>query len=243
MNLFFSMLILFCVGSMIGWIIELFYRRFVSTHKWINPGFLTGPCLPLYGFGVATLFLMSTKLNFNILIDNTIVSDILTILVMGISMTLIEFVAGIIFIKGMKIKLWDYSDRKFNIQGIICPTFSFIWLFIAALFYYLMKTPCQKFLNNIGENFVTKPALPFILGIFYGVLIIDFAISMNLSTKIRKIAKENKMVIIYEQLKVYIQEVNKKRKEKINYFLPFKSKISLKEHIENLLKSIKEKKK
>lgn len=34
---------LFVIGSLIGWIIELFLRRFVSQKKWMNPGFLTGP--------------------------------------------------------------------------------------------------------------------------------------------------------------------------------------------------------
>ncbi|MBR0031622.1 MAG: hypothetical protein IJP61_04990, partial [Treponema sp.] len=44
---------LFFAGSIIGWGIELFWRRFFSKNnpekKWINPGFLTGPYLPLYG--------------------------------------------------------------------------------------------------------------------------------------------------------------------------------------------------
>ena len=32
-----------------------FFRRFFSIRKWINPGFLNGPYLPMYGFG-ALLF-------------------------------------------------------------------------------------------------------------------------------------------------------------------------------------------
>ena len=47
---------LFVVGSLIGWVIELFFRRFVSQKKWMNPGFLTGPYLPIYGFGVLVLY-------------------------------------------------------------------------------------------------------------------------------------------------------------------------------------------
>ena len=47
---------LFVIGSLVGWVLELFFRRFVSQKKWMNPGFLTGPYLPIYGFGVAVLY-------------------------------------------------------------------------------------------------------------------------------------------------------------------------------------------
>ena len=47
---------LFVIGSLLGWVIELFFRRFVSQKKWMNPGFLTGPYLPIYGFGVIVLY-------------------------------------------------------------------------------------------------------------------------------------------------------------------------------------------
>ena len=54
---------LFMVGSMYGWGIELLFRRFISkknpSRKWINPGFLVGPCLPVYGFGLVFLFVIS----------------------------------------------------------------------------------------------------------------------------------------------------------------------------------------
>ena len=31
---------LFMVFSMLGWVLELFFRRFISMKKWINPGLL-----------------------------------------------------------------------------------------------------------------------------------------------------------------------------------------------------------
>lgn len=40
---------LFIIGGSTGWLIELVFRR-IAHGKWINPGFLSGPCLPLYGF-------------------------------------------------------------------------------------------------------------------------------------------------------------------------------------------------
>ena len=46
---------LFIIGGSAGWLIELIFRRMVHG-KWINPGFLCGPCLPLYGVGTLLLF-------------------------------------------------------------------------------------------------------------------------------------------------------------------------------------------
>ena len=42
---------IFCLGSTFGSIVELFFRRIVHK-KWGNQGFLIGPYLPTYGFGL-----------------------------------------------------------------------------------------------------------------------------------------------------------------------------------------------
>ena len=64
MNLFLTLAYLFFIGSTLGWVAELLYRRFLSganpERKWINPGFCTGPYLPIYGFGLCTLFLLAS---------------------------------------------------------------------------------------------------------------------------------------------------------------------------------------
>ncbi len=105
---------LFFAGSMLGWCTEVVFRRLFTAKKWINPGFLTGPYLPLYGFGLVGLFGIS---QIPINTGSIFWDKIIIILIMGVVMTLIEYIAGLIFIKGMKIKLWDYSNRRGNIQG------------------------------------------------------------------------------------------------------------------------------
>ena len=39
MDVFFYIAFLFMVGSLLGWVIELLFRRFFSTKKWINLAF------------------------------------------------------------------------------------------------------------------------------------------------------------------------------------------------------------
>ena len=169
---------LFVIGSLIGWVIELFFRRFVSQKKWMNPGFLTGPYLPIYGFGVLVLYGVS---NLPFGISNQPVDIIVHILVIGVGMTLIEFIAGLIFIKGFKIKLWDYSNRKWNIMGIICPSFSIIWLGVGSLYYFLLNPVLVNGLTWISENLIYT----YFVGAVIGAMIVDFAYSIHLATKLK----------------------------------------------------------
>ena len=150
MKFFLSLAFLFFIGSTLGWALELFFRRFISSKKWINPGFLTGPYLPIYGFGLCALYLIS-KVDMSF-IQNLILQKILVILFMTIAMTLIEYIAGIIFIKGMKVKLWDYSEEWGNIQGIICPLYTFFWAVISTIYYFFVNDTIIESINWLYNN-------------------------------------------------------------------------------------------
>ena len=169
---------LFVIGSLGGWIIELFFRRFVSQKKWMNPGFLTGPYLPIYGFGVIVLYAVS---NIPLGIDDHIWDIIIRIIIIGVGMSLIEFLAGLIFIKGLGIKLWDYSNRKGNILGIICPSFSLIWLVVGSLYYFFLNPVLVQGITWIAENIIYT----YFIGAVIGAMIVDFAYSIHLATKLK----------------------------------------------------------
>lgn len=191
---------LFVVGSLIGWIIELFFRRFVSQKKWMNPGFLTGPYLPIYGFGVLVLYGVS---NLSLGIPNQVLDVIIHILIIGVGMTLIEFLAGLIFIKGFKVKLWDYSNRKGNIMGIICPSFSLIWLVVGSLYYFLLNPLLVEGISWISENLIYT----YFVGAVVGAMAVDFAYSIHLATKLKD----------YKELATLrFEDFKKELKERVN---------------------------
>ena len=169
---------LFVIGSLGGWLIELFFRRFVSQKKWMNPGFLTGPYLPIYGFGVIVLYAVS---NIPLGIDGHIWDVIIRIIIIGVGMSLIEFLAGLIFIKGLGVKLWDYSNRKGNIMGIICPSFSLIWLIVGSLYYFFLNPVLVYSITWIAENLIYT----YFIGAVVGAMIVDFAFSIHLATKLK----------------------------------------------------------
>ncbi len=217
---------LFIAGSMLGWVTEVLFRRFFTAKKWINPGFLSGPYLPLYGFGMVGLFIISfipVKTGFAWL------DAVIVIMIMGAAMTLIEYVAGLIFIKGMKIKLWDYSDRRFNVQGIICPLFSFLWLAVAAFYYFVIR----PYAINSVVWFVENIEFSFIVGLFLGIFLVDVCHSLNITAKIRRFAKENKIVVSFEKLKESVREkIEKYEHKKASFVFPFRSNRSLSENLD-----------
>ena len=215
---------LFFVGSVFGWCLEVLFRRFFTAKKWINPGFLTGPYLPLYGFGVAGLFGIS-RIPMNT--GYAWLDAVLIILIMGVTMTLIEYVAGLIFIKGMKIKLWDYSNRWGNIQGIICPLFSLFWLIVSAAFYFVIDTPVLEAVTWFTSNIW----FAFFVGIFFGIFFVDLGCSLHLATRVRKFADEHGIIVHYEKLKETLREKREAAKEKVGFAFPLEKMGEFKEQL------------
>lgn len=95
MRLSLALAFLFFIGSCFGWVLELLYRNLTHRHKkWINPGFCTGPYLPIYGFGLCTLFLLASLEDLHLIAD-PVWNRVALFLAMAVAMTLIEYIAGL----------------------------------------------------------------------------------------------------------------------------------------------------
>lgn len=233
MKVFLVLTFLFFVGSLIGWGLEVFWRRFFSKNnperKWINPGFLNGPYLPLYGLSLCTLFSL-TFIDVNFVSERWLQDTILFIF-MALCITLMEYIAGLIFIKGMHIKLWDYSKNRFNIQGIICLQYTFYWYILSAVYYFLIHPRILEWLYW----FTGHLAFCFVIGFFYGVFTIDICYTFKISTKIREFAQEKKLEIHYEKLKDQLRRQMELAQEKRSFLFPLKSKSSsIKENLQKI---------
>ena len=226
MVIFLDIVFLFFIGCTFGWVLELFYRRLAHGY-WVNPGFLVGPYLPIYGFGLCTLtviYLTFYEMH---------LPSILVIILMGAAMTLIEFIGGLSFVN-KSVKLWDYSNNWGNYKGIICPLFSLIWTFISALYYFFLS----KFILDKVIWFNNHIIFSFVLGMFMATIIIDYAYSTKLLSKVRKYAKESGATIRYEEFKRTVKEHQRKAKEKYSFIFPLKSSMDLKPYIHNYKKHI-----
>ncbi|MCD8096109.1 MAG: putative ABC transporter permease [Ruminococcus sp.] len=202
MGFFLTLAFLFAIGSMIGWVLEFFYRRlFMPEHKWVNPGFLMGPYLPLYGISLIILFLLS-QLEAYILIDNECdaLRKLLLFVAMAICITVVEYFTGLLFIVKLNIKLWDYTNNKFNIKGVICPRYSFYWMILSALYYFLINPRIENTLFWLSQNL----AFSFFIGAFFGVFAIDLVVSIRNLLKIHEFAISSDVIIRIEEFKADI---------------------------------------
>ena len=218
MSIFLTLAYLFFLGSVFGWILELFYRNLTQTHsKWINPGFCTGPYLPIYGFGLCLLFLLASLERFG-LIPNPCWNKALLFLAMAAGMTLIEYLAGLFCLKFLRVRLWDYSGLWGNVQGLICPLFSFFWTVLGAVYYFFLHPRILRSLHWLSRN----PGFSFFIGLFYGILLIDAAHSCNLVVRLKQFAQENDIIVRYESLKHHILAVHEGNREAYRFFRPFR---------------------
>ena len=230
MNVFLTLTYLFFIGSVSGWVLELFFRKLFSSsnpeHKWINPGFCTGPYLPIYGFGLCTLYLLAL-LGGKTGLDGSIQGRALLFLGMAISMTLIEYIGGLLLLKGAKIRLWDYSNRRGNIQGLICPLFSFFWALLGAAYYFLIHPHILTALAWLSENL----AFSFVIGLFFGVFLVDMASSAHWVSRVKAFADENDVIVKVENLKAHIHAAQERASARVHFFFAFRSERPLAEHL------------
>ena len=239
MGIFLTLAYLFFIGSVLGWILELLYRNLTQKHeKWVNPGFCTGPYLPIYGFGLCALFLLASLEQYS-LIHNPFWNKAALFAAMAVGMTLIEYLAGLFCLKYLKVRLWDYSDLWGNIQGLICPLFSFFWAVLGAIYYFLIHPHILEALNWLSQNL----AFSFFIGMFFGIFLLDVAHSANLVVKLKRLAEENAVIIRYEALKDQILESHRKHKANYRFFRPFREVQPLGEVLKEMQETLEKRKK
>lgn len=234
MPLFLIFAYLFFLGSVAGWVLEVFFRRFFSRanpeRRWINPGFCTGPWLPLYGSGLCILYLL-TFLESADLIRDPVWKRIALFAVMALAMTGIEYVAGLLALRVAKVRLWDYTDQWGNIQGIICPKFSLAWALLGALYYFLIHPRILHALDWLSQNL----AFSFFIGLFFGFFILDVVNSANLTAKLRRFAAENDVVVRFEAVKESIRKRKEAARQKYRFLRPLHTDVPMPEILRELL--------
>lgn len=175
-----ELFILFLLGCIIGWIIELFYRNVIGKEK-INPGFLKGPYLPIWGFTIVIFFIISE-------LKIPIYYKLALLIILP---TIMELITGIIFKKYFKIELWDYKNKFLNWNGIICLQISLYWAILSTIYYLILHTLIKNHLLRIlsNTNYI------FFYGAIAGIFLIDtiyaFNIAFRIKSEITKIKEKN----------------------------------------------------
>jgi len=162
----------FIIYSFLGFILETVYRSIIS-RRLVYPGFLYGPYCPIYGFGIITLLILLAPLKGGLW---------LFIPAAFVLTSALEYLTGYLLEKLLSVRLWDYRDKKFNINGRISLEFSIYWTVLATLLIYFIHPIFQTLsfnLNSLGVlNILTYILIP--------ILFVDFIFSVNKAIFTRK---------------------------------------------------------
>lgn len=174
MMLFCKYFILYILYSIIGWIMEVIDTYF-HEKKFVNRGFLIGPYCPIYGKGALLVIWLLKGY-----IDRPIGLFIMSIVICSI----IEYFGSVILEKVFNTRWWDYSNKKFNINGRICLETMIPFGIGCTLMMYIINPFFTKIISIIPKNVLIIAT--FILLTIY---IIDVIISFKIIWKFKDITK------------------------------------------------------
>ncbi len=163
--------LLFLIYSFCGWAIEVI-GKLIEKKRFINRGFLIGPYCPIYGFGaLAITFLLKKYTN------DGIALFIMAIVICGI----LEYITSYLMEKIFKARWWDYSQKKFNINGRVCLDTIIPFGILGTTIMYVTNPFFLDKLNMIPNN-----TLNIIFYILFAIFTIDGIISSTTILGIRK---------------------------------------------------------
>lgn len=170
-------IILFFAFSFLGWLMEVMMVIF-KEHKIVNRGFLIGPCCPIYGFGglIMTLLLQNIK-------NNPILLFLLSLLICSV----LEYETSYVMEKLFHARWWDYSNRKFNINGRICLTNMIAFGLLGCLIIYILD---PIYFEKI--KYLSTQILNIICIILLALFLIDSIFSIKIIKNIKLIKKNMK---------------------------------------------------
>ena len=182
-------IILFFAFSFLGWLMEVMVVIF-KERKIVNRGFLIGPCCPIYGFGglIMTLLLQNIK-------NNPIILFLLSLLICSV----LEYETSYVMEKLFHARWWDYSNRKFNINGRICLTNMIAFGLLGCLIIYILDPIYFEKIKYLSTQ---------ILNIICIILLALFLIDSIFSVKIIKNIK-----LIKKNMKDNTEEITRRVKE------------------------------
>lgn len=172
----FSLIFLFLTFySLVGWIAEVCFV-FITERHLENRGFLTGPFVPIYGFGaLAMIYFVSPYITnpFLVFIASVIIASVL------------EYFTHLALDKIFHIKLWDYSKKRFNLHGRICLENSLLFGVLGLFLLYVLHPFVRFLLTHIPHDVTIAVAWA-----LFGILIVDAANSFRSLAKLRPVLDE-----------------------------------------------------
>ncbi len=166
----------FFAFAIFGWFWEVGVN-IVLFHRFVNCGTLIGPWLPIYGWGMIYVILLSKKIKNNYLLA------ILIFILFGV----IEYATSFYLEYVYDTKWWDYSNYLLNINGRICIEGLLIFTVIAMLFLKFVIPFLDKIYNKLSSKAII--ILLFVLSLLYVIDYIYCTIKPNKISQVDQVVK------------------------------------------------------
>ena len=205
--MFYTYSILFFIYSFIGWLMEVILSLY-NEHKFVNRGFLLGPYCPIYGFGSLLLYFLLKNYT-----NNFIVLFILTMFICS----LLEYTTSYIMEKIFGARWWDYSNRKFNINGRVCLIGAVVFGTLSLILIKLVHPLVLKMIGMMSDTLFHTIVIALAV-IFITDNVVTIAGFCHFDKKIKKFADELKLQT--EKLSENIKAKTENIKSKTNIQVP-----------------------
>lgn len=170
--------------------------KLVELKKFINRGFLIGPYCPIYGWGCILIISLLNKYT-----DDPLVLFVMAIVICSI----LEYFTSYFMEKLFKARWWDYSRRKFNINGRICLETMIPFGLLGCLIMYFVNPFFVSIYSKIPSNI-----LIIISSVLFTIFLTDNIISYTIMFKMKipkiKISKDST-----EEITEYVRSILAKR--------------------------------
>ena len=165
--------LLFLIYSIIGWLIEVVNVSWIEK-RFVNRGFLMGPYCPIYGVGGLLSYLLLRKY-----LDDPLALFMMSILIFSV----LEYVTSYLIEKLFKARWWDYSNKKYNINGRICLETMIPFGLLGCFAMYVLNPVLISMLEAIPN--IVSIILSIVLFIWF---IIDVCISFKVIINFKNLA-------------------------------------------------------
>jgi len=200
-----SLMILFALYSLIGWAMETVYCS-IPAQKFVYRGFLYGPVCPIYGFGALGIVMVLMPFR----------NHPELIFIFGIILaSVLEYAASFLLEKLFKKSWWDYSDKKFNINGRVCLLNSTFFGILSLLLVYILHPMLEDFLAGIPETMqaylAAGFAAVFCIDLFLSVRnTLDFNREMHKLTELTEVIEKKR-----DEIKASMDSFRVEQREKL----------------------------
>ena len=169
--------LLFFFYCFCGWVWESCYVSLCQRH-WVNRGFLQGPLLPIYGSGAIIILFATLPVAGNLWLLGMLAA------------TALEYVTGDVMERLFKVRYWDYSQHKFNLNGHICLSSSIAWGFFSILLVRFIHPPIARLLSDV-PSWLVDPLALVLTAAFTVDVVQSVQAALDLKEVLTKLTEEN----------------------------------------------------